>query len=67
MTMNTGIQHQVRATYARRSRRYDTILRGLTLGLQARLRDRLVDRLALRPGEAVLGPGLRHGSQLCPY
>lgn len=44
----------VRATYARRARSYDALVRGLTLGVEARLRRRLVGRLALRPGDAVL-------------
>jgi len=54
MTMPASLQNQVRTLYGRRARWYDTLIHGLTLGLEARLRRRLVDRLALRPGDTVL-------------
>lgn len=52
MTANT--QDLIRTVYNRRARSYDFLVRGLTLGIEARLRRRLLSRLTLRPGDTVL-------------
>lgn len=52
--MNVSIQNQVQAIYTRGARWYDALIGGLALGMEARLRRRLVDRLALRLGDTVL-------------
>lgn len=44
----------MQAAYAKRARSYDALIRGLSLGIEARLRRHLVDRLTLRPGDTVL-------------
>ncbi len=50
----TSIQEQMRAIYARGARWYDLFTRAVTLGLEPRLRRRLVTRLGPRPGDTVL-------------
>jgi ubiquinone/menaquinone biosynthesis C-methylase UbiE len=52
--MAVSTQHQVRTAYSQRAQSYDAWVRGMTLGIEARLRRRLVRRLALRPGDRVL-------------
>ena len=52
--MNVSIQNHVQAIYTRGARWYDALIGGLALRKEARLRRRLVDRLALRLGDTVL-------------
>jgi demethylmenaquinone methyltransferase/2-methoxy-6-polyprenyl-1,4-benzoquinol methylase len=48
------MQHQIRTTYTQKARSYDVWVRGMTLGIETRLRRRLIRRLALHPGDRVL-------------
>lgn len=52
--MAVSTQQQVRTTYSRKAKSYDAWVRGMTLGIETRLRRRLVSRLALQPGDRVL-------------
>jgi ubiquinone/menaquinone biosynthesis C-methylase UbiE len=52
--MAVSTQQQIRTTYSQKAQSYDAWVRGMTLGVEARLRRRLVRRLALRTGDRVL-------------
>ncbi|MFQ6101682.1 MAG: class I SAM-dependent methyltransferase [Anaerolineae bacterium] len=52
MAVNT--QTLTRTVYSRRARTYDFFVHRLTMGVESRLRHRLLGRLALRPGDTVL-------------
>ena len=52
--MVASAQHQIRTTYTQKARSYDAWVRGMTLGIETRLRRRLIRRLALHPGDSVL-------------
>ncbi len=52
--MVADVQDQIRTTYTQKARLYDAWARGTTLGIETRLRRRLIRRLALHPGDRVL-------------
>jgi ubiquinone/menaquinone biosynthesis C-methylase UbiE len=52
--MAVSTRQQTRTTYSQKARSYDAWVRGMTLGIEARLRRRLVRRLALHAGDRVL-------------
>ena len=52
MTANT--LHQIRTNYTHKAKSYDARVRGMTLGIEARLRRRLIRRLVLHLGDRVL-------------
>jgi demethylmenaquinone methyltransferase/2-methoxy-6-polyprenyl-1,4-benzoquinol methylase len=52
--MIADMQHQIRTTYTQKARSYDVWVRGMTLGMETRLRRRLIRQLALHPGGRVL-------------
>jgi ubiquinone/menaquinone biosynthesis C-methylase UbiE len=52
--MTVSTQHQTRTTYSQKARSYDTWVRRMTLGVETRLRRRLIRRLGLHPGDRVL-------------
>jgi ubiquinone/menaquinone biosynthesis C-methylase UbiE len=52
MVANT--QQQIRTTYTQKAGSYDAWVRGMTLGGESRLRQRLIRLLGLHPGDRVL-------------
>jgi demethylmenaquinone methyltransferase/2-methoxy-6-polyprenyl-1,4-benzoquinol methylase len=52
--MSADVQHQIETTYTQKARSYDAWVHTMTLGIEARLRQRLIRRLELGPGDKVL-------------
>lgn len=52
--MTDVLQDQIRTTYTQKAKWYDVWACGMTLGIETRLRRRLIRRLALSPGDRVL-------------
>jgi demethylmenaquinone methyltransferase/2-methoxy-6-polyprenyl-1,4-benzoquinol methylase len=52
--MTVSAQQQIRTTYSQKAGSYDAWVRRMTLGVETRLRRRLIRRLALHAGDRVL-------------